>query len=105
MGSILQGTTPIFKCRIPQEVPVNTIDALELTIRNAGTLSIYHLDDVVIDSEDNTINRLFTEDETLALDADKPIHWQLRLRTPDGIYGTPKTRIDVLDLMSKEKIR
>lgn len=106
MSGILQGTTPFFVCEIPEEIAVDTLTAIELTIRNNGVMYIYHLADLILDSEENTINRLFTEEETLALDPDSPFYWQLRVRTPDGmIYGTPRSRFEILDLMSKEMIK
>lgn len=104
MNGILQGTTPTFTITIPEEIPVSNITAAELAFKQSGTVWIYHLSDLIIDAEDNTISKAFAEDETLALNPTAPLSWQLRIRTADGIFGTPQARINVLDLISEEAI-
>lgn len=104
MNGILQGTTPTLTITIPEEIPVSSITAAELTFKQLGTVWIYHLSELVIDSEENTISKTYTEAETLALNPTAPLSWQLRIETPDGIFGTPQARINVLDLISEEAI-
>lgn len=102
MNGILQGTTPSLVITIPEEIPVSTITAAELTFKHANTLSIYHLSDLDVDTEENSLTYAFTETETLALNPIAPLSWQLRIQTPDGIFGTIQQRISVLNLISQE---
>lgn len=104
MNGILQGTTPSLTITIPEEISVSSITAAELTFKQSGTVWIYHLSDLSIDAEDNTISKAYTEAETLALNPTAPLFWQLRIQTADGIFGTPQSRINVLDLISEEAI-
>ena len=104
IDGILQGTTPTFVITIPEEIQVSTITAAELTFRQGRTIWIYHLADLIVDAEENKINKPFTEQETLALDPKVMLNWQLRIRTADGIFGTKEKAIDVLNLISEEAI-
>lgn len=105
MNGILQGTTPALVIEIPEQIPVRSITAAELTLKQTRRILIYHLADLAVDTEENTLRKEFTEQETLALDPNSPLGWQLRIQTPDGIFGTIKQRISVLDLYSEEAIR
>lgn len=105
MNDVLQGTTPSLVIEIPEQIPVGTITAAELTIKHSGRTTLFHLADLTVDAEDNTISKAFSEQETLALNPVSPLGWQLRIQTPDGIFGTIKQRINVLDLYSEEAIR
>lgn len=102
MNGILQGTTPTLTIKIPAEIPVSEIRAIELAFKHGGTVTLRHREELIIDTETNTISRSFSEEETLALNPAQPIFWQLRIETPGGIYGTPGARINVLDLYSDE---
>lgn len=104
MNGILQGTTPALVIEIPEQIPVGTITAAELAIKHSGRTTLFHLADLAVDAEDNTISKAFTEQETLALDPISPLSWQLRIQTPDGIFGTVQQRINVLDLISEVEI-
>lgn len=103
-SGILQGTTPVLTIQIPEEVSVSTIIAAELAIRNDEKLTLYHLPELTVDDEENTISKSFTEEETLALNPSSPLNYQLRVKTPSGIYGTDKKQLRVIDLMSEEMI-
>lgn len=105
MNGILQGTTPSLVIEIPEQLPVDTITAAELTIKHSGRTTLFHLADLTVDAEDNTISKAFSEQETLALNPVSPLSWQLRIQTPDGIFGTVQQRISVLDLISEVEIR
>lgn len=102
MNGILQGTTPTLVITIPEGIPVSTITAAELTFKHGDALTIHHLPDLDVDTEENSISYAFTEQETLALNPIAPLSWQLRIQTPDGIFGTVQQRISVLDLISQE---
>lgn len=102
MNGILQGTTPTLVLEIPEQIPVSSITAAELAIKQGSSVVLYHLPDLVVDGEENTISREFTEAETLAMNPVTPLSWQLRIQTSDGIFGTVQQRISVLDLISQE---
>lgn len=104
MNGILQGTTPSLVITIPEGIPVSTITAAELAFRHSGEVSLYRLSDLTVDGTANTLTYMFTEQETLALNPTAPLTWQLRIRTPDGIFGTVQQRISVLDLISQEEL-
>lgn len=104
MNGILQGTTPALVLELPEMVPVDTITKVELTIKQRGAISISHKADVQFDTAENTIIKEFSETETLALDDSQPLYYQLRVETPNGIYGTIGARVEVFDLYSKEVI-
>ena len=102
MMEALQGTTPTLEITIPQDIPVSNIIGIELTMRHKASKQKYGLSDVTVDSETNTISYRFAEAQTLALDPDYPLWWQLRVKTASGIVGTDKYQIDVKDLMSED---
>ena len=104
IDGILQGTTPTFEIKIPDDIQTSSITAAELTFRQSGKVWIYHLADLIIDAEENKINKPFTEAETLALNSKVPLSWQLRIQTADGIFGTIEKAINVLNLISEEAI-
>lgn len=104
MNGILQGTTPSLTITIPEEISVSSITALELAFKQMASVTLLHMEDVIIDTEANTITYVFTEAQTLALIPSAPLMWQLRIQTADGIFGTPQARINVLDLISQEAL-
>lgn len=104
MNGILQGTTPALVITIPEDIPVSSITAAELALRHNSETSLFHLSDLIVDTEDNSISKPFSEEETFALNPGVPLSWQLRVQTADGIFGTIQQRISVLDLISTEEI-
>lgn len=104
MNGILQGTTPSLSITIPEEISVTSITALELAFKQMGSVMLLHMADVSLDAEANSITYSFTQAQTLALIPSAPLMWQLRIETVDGIFGTPQSRINVLDLISQEEL-
>lgn len=104
MNGILQGTTPVLTIKIPQEISVSEITALELTFKQAFGVTVLHMADVSLDVSENTISYQFTEAQTLALSPAAPLMWQLRIQTADGIYGTIQQRVNIYDLISQEAL-
>lgn len=102
MNMILQGTTPQLIITIPETVPLTSVIGVELTISHKDSKNIIGLDDVTVDSENNTITYTFTEAQTLALDPRFPVQWQLRLKTASVIVGTLVQSIKVYDLISED---
>lgn len=105
MNSILQGTTPDFIIKIKTEdFTVSDVTKLEVTIWNGTRQSIYGLEDVIVDTEQNAFGIHFTEADTLALASSKSLRWQMRCMFADGnIVGTEESApIRVSSLKSKE---
>ena len=101
MNGILQGTTRSLVLSIPEEVPVSNILEIELNLSHKGIDSLHGLEDVSVDSEENTLTYNFTQAETLALDPSFSLIWQLRIKTASGIVGTLPSAIKVYDLLSE----
>ena len=104
MSEILQGTTPSLKIKIAlTDFHVEDVSKLELTIWNGVNQYIKGLTDVTVATADNSFTYDFTEAETLALNPNNPLGYQLRFMFSDGsIVGTEKASISVADLQSKE---
>lgn len=102
VNKILQGTTPTLTISLP-DVDMTKVSEIELTISQGDAPTIYHDEDVVIDRENGTITKHFTEKETLKLSPGRILRWQLRVKFADGsIAGTPISVITVTDLISEE---
>jgi hypothetical protein len=103
MSSILQGTTPGL------EIPIATTDflvtdvtSLELKFSQGGVVTVHNLAELSVDADENSFTYHFSEAETLALDPDRPLVWQMRFWFEDGnIVGTEKMLLDVADLMGE----
>lgn len=104
MSSILQGTTPSLKIKInTEDFLVGDVVKLEFGIFHNGRQSLYGLNDVDIDTEENSFTYHFTEEQTLGLNPNKSIVYQLRFYFSDSnIVGTTKMILSVDDLCSRE---
>ena len=100
---ILQGTTPSLEITInTDDFLVSEVVKLELTIKHNG-ITIYGLEDVVVNTDNNSFIYTFTEEETLAMTPSKQIRYQLRFKLNNGrIVGTSQMTLGVADLMSKD---
>lgn len=100
MASIMQGTTPALTIYIdPDDVSVSDITAVELYVLDSYSCTTYTLDDLTVNAEDNSITKVFSEDETARFTPGKVITVQGRLWFQDGIVGTQKIRIGVDDMI------
>lgn len=105
MNGILRGTTPDFVIKVKQEdFLVTDVAKLEVTIWNGHKQTIYRLQDVILDTTENSFGIHFTEADTLALDSSKVFRWQMRVMFQDGnIVGTRESvPITIEPLHSKE---
>ena len=100
MASIMQGTTPALTIYIDRDdISVSEITAVELYVLDDYTCTTYTLDDLTVNSDDNSITKVFSEDETARFTPGKVITVQGRLFFEDGIVGTQKIRIGVSDMI------
>ena len=106
MAEILQGTTPSLEIIIDaHDFAVTDVVKLELTIENAGTVTIHDLTAVAVDAVANSFTYSFTQAETLALRPNDMMWYQLRFGFADGsIVGTRKASLRVSDLISEETL-
>ena len=104
MNGILEGTTPSLRIRVPQQIPVTSLIGIELVLRHKGVKTKYGLADMTVDAENNMVAYPFTERQTLDMDPDEPLYWQIRFKTASGIVGTKTARIDVYELRSEEEM-
>lgn len=104
MDSILQGTTPTLELEIdPNDFLVNDVVKLELTFLHRQQTTVHGLEDVSINSTNNSFQYHFSEEETLALRAKTPLLFQIRFKLSNGeIVGTEKDSINVSDLIIED---
>lgn len=105
MSGILRGTTPDFVITIDtDDFVVSDVTKLEVTVWNGSQQTIYGLDDVTVNTTDNTFEIHFTEADTLAMDSSKSFRWQMRCMFQDGnIVGTRESApVTIEPLKSKE---
>ena len=100
MASIMQGTTPALTIYIDRDdISVSDITAVELYVMDSYSCTTYTLDDLTVNPDDNSITKVFSEDETARFTPGKVITVQGRLFFQDGIVGTQKIRIGVDDMI------
>ena len=105
MGGILRGTTPDFVIKVnTDDFVVSDVTKLEVTIWNGGNQTIYGLEDVTVDTTENSFGIHFSEADTLNLDSSKSFKWQMRAMFEDGnIVGTEQSApISIKPLKSEE---
>lgn len=94
--AILQGTTPLFV--IPFDgtgISVSYFDEAELTLTQKGQKVTHYLNEMIADTEENTLSYHFTETETLALQKCEAMSWQIYVKIGTEVYGTDSARITV----------
>ena len=104
MSSILQGTTPTLRIRVnPDLFSVEDLSDIELTLWQGDAIRVLDLSSVTVDAEANVIAYHFTREETLALNANRGLGWQILYFFPDGnTVGTDQHVISVKHLKSEE---
>ena len=100
MSAIMQGTTPSLTISIdPDDLQLSSVTAMELYIRNGNATTTYAMGDLTVDTEANTVTKVFTEAETAALDPKKNVVIQGRFWAGDAVIGINKINIGVADMM------
>lgn len=113
-SSILQGTTPTLRISIkPEDLLLSDAAEFELafleqasepTKHVCGSRAIIkHRSDLTVDTDNNRIEYHFSEKETMKLDPNLYLFYQLRIKMNNGeIFGTAAKKISVSDLISQE---
>lgn len=100
MASIMQGTTPSITIYIsPEDLSLTNVTAIELYIKNCCAIKTLTMDDLVIDTVENSITKHFTVEETAALNPQSSIVIQGRFWVGDAVIGINKIRVGVSDMM------
>lgn len=105
MSAILQGTTPTIRFGPdPEDFSVDDMTLLELTFCSGSTILYKGLEDVRLDSEQNTFSYTFTEEETLMFDPRISLLCQYRALVRGALVGTKKAEISIEDLISERRL-
>ena len=101
MASIMQGTTPVLKILIsPDDFLFENVTKIELYIENNHHLETYYAEDLTISTEENSLKKFFTEEETSNFDRNSEIIVQGRFWFADGsIVGINKIILNVADML------
>lgn len=89
-----RGTTPTFLIELPDSISVSSIDAAFLTFeQNGDTMLEKDLTAMTLDTTNNTIAVVLTQEETLAFAGDKAVRYQLRFTIGGSAYATQKWQV------------
>lgn len=100
MASIMQGTTPSLMIQIsPDDLLLSAVTRVELYVKNSGNIITYTADDLTVDTENNTITKTFSVDETAAFNPKGFVTVQARFWVGDAVIGINKINIGVADMM------
>lgn len=101
MSSIMQGTTPTLTIYIPPDYLVLTdVTAIDLYVKNNKCLTQYAISDLVVDTNENTVSRQFTAEETAAFDPKYGIIVQALFTLTDGnVIGMEQIKYPVTDMI------
>lgn len=99
--TIMQGTTPLIILTVdPEDFDVSTATKIELYVQNGGTVTTYTGEDLTVNTEENTVTKAFSEEETAALRRDFPVFIQARFWFADDvIIGTQRITMSVADML------
>ena len=104
MARIMQGTTPSVTVHIsPNDFMLSDVTAMEVYVKNGNTITTYTVSDLDIDTEANNFTKVFTVEETAALDPLKNVVIQGRFWLGDTVVGINKITYGVDDMMGVGK--
>ena len=97
---IMQGTTPSITIQIsPDDFLLSNVTAIELYMKNGNRMLTYKMTDLVIDTEANTLTKVFSEAETIKLQPKHSLIIQGRFWLGTSVVGINKLVFDVADMM------
>ncbi len=99
--TIMQGTTPLIILTVdPEDFDVSTATKIELYVQNGGKVVTYTGEDLTVNTQENTITKAFSEEETAAFKRDFPIYIQARFWfAEDVVIGTQRITMSVADML------
>jgi len=97
----MQGTTPRITLTIStDDFLLSNVTEIEFYVQNGGRTTVTTLDDLLVDTAENTVTKEFSEAETAALTPRTPVEVQARFHFADGsIVGINKVRLAVADML------
>lgn len=100
MSAIMRGTTPEIEISIDtDDFYLSNVTEMELYVTNGANTVTYTMDDLTIDTANNTITKGFSEEETIALNARFPVIIQGRCWLVGGaVVGIEKQVYEVKDM-------
>lgn len=101
MDSIMQGTTPALTIKIsPTDFQLADVVRMELYVQNGKNLLTYTDAELIVDAEENTVTRSFTEEETAAFSRKYNILVQARFWFQDNsVVGINRITLSVADML------
>lgn len=98
--SFMQGTTPALTIRIdPADFSVADATAIEIYVLCGHCYRTYTLGDLILDTEENTITKQFTAEETAKFIPGATVTIQGRFWFSGGIVGIEKIRFPASDMI------
>lgn len=84
-----RGTTPTIKCQINSDIDLTDIEQVWVTFKNKSYEKTYDIEEVEIDTDENTISLVMTQEDTLAFhtcgELKGKVAVQIRLLTTGGL--------------------
>lgn len=101
MTNLMQGTTPSVTITIDtDDFLLSNVTEIDLKVQNGSTVTSYTIEDLTVDTSENTVTKAFTEDETTAMSPNNSIVIQARFFLADGsIIGINPLRYGVADFI------
>ena len=101
MEAIMQGTTPSLTITIKDtDFLLSNVSKVELYVQNGKQIRTYTDADLTIDTEENTVTKKFTEEETSAFTRKTTLVVQARFFFPDNsVIGINKLQFAVSDML------
>ena len=85
MDAIMQGTTPSLVIEVDKEdFLFSDVTGIDYRVRTGGRVIRYTMPDLQVDTDANTVTRVFTAEETQSFNMAYPIEVQFRCFFADG---------------------
>lgn len=101
----MRGTTPTITIALPDEVSVSMIEAAVFSMsQNETEIIKKKLDEIEVDTEENSCYVTLTQEESLSLNETMLVDMQLKFRIGDKVYKTEIVKEPAGKVLNKEVI-
>lgn len=98
-----RGTTPTIKMGLPAEVSCAEIsDAIFSIAQSGAEIVTKRFDDMEIDTYDNTISVVLTQEDTLSLNTCSSAKLQIKVKINDTVLASDITTVSVGDILNED---
>ena len=98
-----RGTTPTITMWLPAGISCAEISDAIFSIAQSGTeIVTKKFDDIVKNSDDNTLSVVLTQEDTLALNACTSAKMQVKVKINDAILASDITTVSVGDILNED---